>query len=208
MAVITGAIADAGDGAPSHETTAAIASNPGRRRMNSVASSGIGTSGSTSCVRAMVLARPPCVAESQSGGSTCPWSAQTNTAAETRPTINAGMGIHHGTAPPSPRSARRRRTAAAPTSSTRRGNTVSGSNGMFRSCIASPKTPMNPADSPGAIASRAHQCHRGLSRVATAKPGSRAASTTPGTDCARSCSGTPGTELSPQSPSGSLQKLG
>ena len=60
------------------------------------------------------------------------------------------------------------------------GSTVAGSNGMCTSCIAIPKTPMNPAESPGAIASRAHQCHLGLSKVASANPGRSAAITTPG----------------------------
>ena len=186
-----GAIAIAGEGAPSHDTTAAIASNPGRSRTKSVPSSGIVMSGSTSCVREMVLTRPPWVAVSQSGGSTCPCSAQKNTDAPTRPVINAGTGSHHGGARSRPGSVRRQRKTAATATTTMNGSTVSGSNGMCTSCIAMPMTPMNPADSPGDIASRAHQCQRGLSSVASAKPGSRAAITTPGNVCARSWSAKP-----------------
>ena len=154
VTVITGAIAIAGDGAPSHETTAAIASNPGRRRTNSVPSSGIGMSGSTSCVRAMVLTSPPCVAVSQSGGSTWPCNAQKNTDAPTSPVISAGTGSHQGGPMSSPTSVRRQRNAAATATTTMSGSTVSGSNGMCTSCIAMPATPMNPADRPGDIASR------------------------------------------------------
>ncbi len=86
VAVMIGPIEPAGDGAPSHETTAAVASNPGRARTNAEFSSGTGNTGSTSCVRTIALTTDPCVAVSQSGGSTWPCNAQTKVPAATRPT--------------------------------------------------------------------------------------------------------------------------
>ncbi len=189
---ITGPIASDGEGAPSHDTTALIASNPGRGRTNSVASRGIGISGSTLCDLAIAVASPACVGESQSGGRSWPCRAQTKMAAPTAPASSAGIGSHHGAASGAPTSLVRQRMTAATPSTTRTGRIVSGSNGMCTSCIARPATPMNPAERPGAIARRCHARHPGASSVARANPGSRAAITTPGSDCARSCSGKPG----------------
>ena len=67
------------------------------------------------------------------------------------PTSSPGTGIHQGKIVADRRAARRQRknTAAAPRR-TRSGSTVTGSNGTCTSArIAMPKTPMNPADSPG-----------------------------------------------------------
>src|SRR4029077_7409044 len=63
------------------------------------------------------------------------------------------------------------------------------SNTLHSPAVASRHVPMKPQERPEAMPSRIHHCHRGLSRVASAKPGSRAAITTPGSDWARSCSG-------------------
>src|SRR5579864_6533321 len=93
---ITGPIASAGDGAPSHDTTALIASNPGRGRTNDVPSRGIGISGRTLCARAIAVASPAWVGASQSGGRTWPRSAQKKMAAPTPPATSAGSGSHHG----------------------------------------------------------------------------------------------------------------
>jgi hypothetical protein len=126
-----GAIEAAGDGPPIHETTADIASKPGRALVKSVPSSGIGIRGSTSWLWAMLLASPPCAAVSQSGGRTWPCSARRNMAAPTPPASNAGIATHHGRASSlSPLPERRRRSPAAAVTNPMHGRTVRGSKGM------------------------------------------------------------------------------
>ena len=197
---MTGAIAIAGDGAPSHDTTAAIASKPGRGRTKSDAFD------RDRQQRQHVVGSHDRVDQA---------------------TVRRGVpvrGQHLPVQRPDEDCRRRPPRRATPGSAA---TTAGGPQSSIR-CAASEQRSGNAehhderqhrerlegdvhvvhrqagdADEPGGQSGGHRQtrppCQRGASSVASAKPGSRAAITTPGRVCARSCSGKPGRAQRPLS---------